>query len=54
MSWTHVVAFGLGALWMLTVFITAGVMRSPESRGESEFELPNSWTEAHAGQRYWD
>ena len=26
MTWTHVLSFGLGALWMLIVFITASII----------------------------
>ena len=32
MNWTHVLAFGLGSLWMLLVFLLANAMRSPLSR----------------------
>ncbi len=58
MNWTHVLAFGLGALWMLVVFVTASAMRTPR-RGwveESQLQMPRNWTELQAGNatRYYD
>jgi hypothetical protein len=54
----HVLAFGLGALWMLVVFVTASAMRTP-SRGwveESQLPMPRTWNDLQAGSasRYYD
>lgn len=58
MTWTHVISFGLGALWMLIVFVTASAMRSPRSSWleESQRQMPRTWSEvqAEAGSRYYD
>ena len=58
MNWTHLLAFGLGAAWMLVVFVTASAMRTPRRNviEEGQMELPSSWTEAqaHAASRYSD
>ncbi len=58
MDWTHVLAFGLGAAWMLIVFVTASAMRSSrrDVLDEGQIQLPNSWSEAqaHAASRYSD
>jgi len=58
MTWTHVLAFGLGALWMLVVFVTASAMRSPQ-RGwvdESQLQMPRTWNEVQTESvsRYYD
>ena len=58
MDWTHVLAFGLGALWMLIVFVTASAMRLPR-RGwveESQVQMPRTWNElqAESATRYYD
>ena len=58
MNWTHLLSFGLGALWMLIVFVTASSMRSPR-RGwadESQLQMPSSWSELQTGTatRYYD
>jgi hypothetical protein len=58
MNWTHVLAFGLGALWMLIVFVTASAMRSPR-RGridDGQLQLPPTWSElqAEGASRYYD
>ncbi|MBT8165399.1 MAG: hypothetical protein HKO63_04995 [Acidimicrobiia bacterium] len=58
MTWTHVLAFGLGALWMLVVFVTASAMRSPRSGWveESQLQMPRTWTEVQteSASRYYD
>ena len=58
MNWTHLLAFGLGAGWMLVVFVTASAMRSPrrDVGDDSHMQLPNSWMEAqtHAASHYSD
>ncbi len=58
MNWTHVLAFGLGALWMLIVFVTASAMRSPNRRRveESQLQMPSTWTDlqAKSAARYYD
>ena len=43
-------SFGLGALWMLIVFITASAMRTPRSGWleESQEQLPRTWSELQA------
>lgn len=43
MSWTHILAFGIGAVWMLVVFITAGALR-PWHRNPDDLEIHTSWT----------
>lgn len=58
MDWTHVLAFGLGALWMLIVFVTASAMRTP-GRGwveDSQMQMPRTWSElqAESATRYYD
>ena len=58
MNWTYVLAFGLGALWMLIVFVTASAMRSPR-RGwadDSELQMPHNWSElrTESASRYSD
>ena len=58
MNWTHVLAFGLGALWMLIVFVTASAMRSPRGAlmDESQLQMPRTWTDlqAESASRYYD
>ncbi len=58
MNWTHVLAFGLGALWMLIVFVTASAMRSPRHGRveESQLQMPRTWTELQtkSATRYYD
>ena len=58
MNWTHVLAFGLGALWMLIVFVTASAMRSPR-RGkveEGQLQMTRDWSDlqAESASRYYD
>lgn len=59
MNWTHILAFGFGALWMLVVFVTASAMRIPQ-RGwveESQLQMPRTWNELQAESatsRYYD
>lgn len=43
MSWTHLLAFGIGALWMLVVFITAGAL-SPMKRNYRDIDVHTSWS----------
>jgi hypothetical protein len=58
MNWTHLLAFGLGATWMLVVFVTASAMRTPgrDVIEDGPIELPSSWLEAqaHAASHYSD
>ena len=58
MDWTHVLAFGLGALWMLIVFVTASAMRTPRHGWveESQVQMPRTWNElqAESATRYYD
>jgi len=58
MNWTHVLAFGLGALWMLIVFVTASAMRSPRGvlMDDSQLQMPRNWTDlqAESASRYYD
>ncbi len=58
MNWTHLLAFGLGAAWMLVVFVTASAIRTPgrDVIEDGQIELPSSWMEAqaHAASRYSD
>ena len=58
MDWTHVLAFGLGALWMLIVFVTASAMRTPRGGWveESQVQMPRTWNElqAESATRYYD
>lgn len=57
MNWTHVLAFGLGAFWMLVVFITASAMRSRRDPWLDESQVPVSrhWKDLQAeGTRYSD
>lgn len=59
MNWTHLLAFGLGAAWMLVIFVTASAMRSPRrdvKMEDSAMQLPSSWMEAqtHAASHYGD
>jgi hypothetical protein len=58
MDWTHVLAFGLGALWMLIVFVTASAMRTPRRSwvDESQSQMPRTWNElqAESATRYYD
>ena len=58
MEWTHLLAFGLGAAWMLVVFVTASAMRSPrrDVKEDGQMQLPSSWMEAqtHAASHYSD
>lgn len=58
MNWTHVLAFGLGALWMLVVFVTASAMRTPQ-RGwveDSQMQMPRTWKDlqTESVSRYYD
>lgn len=58
MNWTHVLAFGLGALWMLVVFVTASAMRTPQ-RGwveDSQMQMPRTWQDlqTESVSRYYD
>ena len=59
MNWTHILAFGFGALWMLVVFVTASAMRTPR-RGwvdESQLQMPRTWNDLQAESatsRYYD
>ncbi|MDH3538631.1 MAG: hypothetical protein OEP52_01435 [Acidimicrobiia bacterium] len=54
----HVLAFGLGALWMLIVFVTASAMRTPRRSwvDESQMQAPRNWNElqAESATRYYD
>ena len=47
MTWTHVLTFGLGALWMLIVLVTASAMRSPRRArpDDSELQMPHNSSE---------
>jgi len=58
MNWTHVLAFGLGAFWMLVVFVTASAMRSrrdPWLEEETKVEVSQTWNDLQAeGSRYPD
>lgn len=58
MTWTHLVSFGLGALWMLIVFVTASAMRTPRVGwvDESQRQLPRTWSDlqAESASRYYD
>ena len=58
MDWTLVLAFGLGALWMLIVFVTASAMRTPRRSWveESQAQTPRTWNElqAESATRYYD
>ena len=58
MDWTHVLAFGLGALWMLIVFVTASAMRTTRRSWveDSQMQVPRTWTElrAESATRYYD
>jgi hypothetical protein len=58
MDWMHVLAFGLGALWMLIVFVTASAMRTPRRSwvDESQMQAPRNWNElqAESATRYYD
>ena len=58
MTWTHVLAFGLGALWMLIVFVTASAMRTPRSSWleESQRQMPRTWSDlqTESASRYYD
>jgi len=58
MNWTHVLAFGLGSLWMLVVFVTASAMRTPQ-RGwveDSQMQMPRTWKDLQTEpvSRYYD
>lgn len=50
MNWTHILAFGFGALWMLVVFATASAMRTPQRWWveESQLQTPRTWNELQA------
>lgn len=58
MSWTHVLAFGLGAMWMLIVFVTASAMRTPRRNwvDDNELHVTRTWSDlqAEAAGRYYD
>lgn len=56
MDWTHVLAFGLGALWMLIVFVTASAMRSPRRFDDIELPAHRTWSDlqAESAGRYYD
>ena len=58
MTWTHVLSFALGALWMLIVFVTASAMRTPRSGWveESQRQMPRTWSDlqAESASRYYD
>jgi hypothetical protein len=58
MDWTHVLAFGLGALWMLIVFVTASAMRTPRRAWveEDQVQMPRTWNElqAESATRFYD
>lgn len=58
MTWTHFLAFGLGALWMLIVFVTASAMRTPQREWveENPVQMPRTWSDlqAESGSRYYD
>jgi hypothetical protein len=58
MDWTHVLAFSLGALWMLIVFVTASAMRTPRGGWveEGQLQMPRTWNElqAESATRYYD
>ena len=51
-------SFGLGALWMLIVFVTASAMRTPRVGwvDESQRQLPRTWSDlqAESASRYYD
>ncbi len=58
MNWTHILAFGLGALWMLIVFVTASAMRSPRrtrvEEGQLQMTSNLSDLRAESASRYYD
>ncbi len=58
MNWTHVLAFGLGSLWMLVVFVTASAMRTPQPGWveESQRQMPRTWNDlqTESASRYYD